>query len=120
VEIKTLDRQENPTRRTVPALAELTGDFSARGVTIRDPQTGQAFPGNIIPQNRITPDGRAIANTYRAMIERAAAYTNTPTANNSTYQLDFPFDWHQELVRVDFRPSSNHGFYCATCTTTTT
>jgi Carboxypeptidase regulatory-like domain len=111
VEIKSLDRQENPTRRTVPALAELNGDFSARGVTIRDPQTGQPFPGSVIPQERITADGRAIANAYRAMIERAAAYTNTPTANNSTYQLDFPFDWHQELLRVDFRPGNSHGFY---------
>ena len=111
VEIKSLDRQENPARRTVPALAELNGDFSARGVTIRDPQTGQPFLGNIIPQNRITADGRAIANAYRAMIERAASYTNTPTANNATYQLDFPFDWHQELLRIDFRPGNNHSFY---------
>jgi hypothetical protein len=112
VEVKTLDRQENPVRRTVPTLAELNGDFSARsGVTLRDPATGQPFPGNIIPQDRITTDGRAIANTYRAMIERAAAYTNTPTANNSTYQLDFPFDWHQEMLRIDFRPSDDHSFY---------
>ena len=112
VEIKTLDRQENPERRTVPTLAELRGDFSGRtGVTIRDPLTGQPFPGNIIPQERITADGRAIAKVYEAMIGRAAAYTNTPTANNSTYQLDFPFDWHQEMFRIDFRPSNSHSFY---------
>ena len=112
VEVKALDRQENPERRTVPTLAELNGDFSARtAVTIRDPLTGQPFPGNIIPQNRITTDGRAIAKVYEAMIGRAASYTNTPTANNSTYQLDFPFDWHQEMLRVDFRPSNSHSFY---------
>ena len=112
VEIKTLDRQENPERRTVPTLAELRGDFSGRtAVTIRDPLTGQPFPGNIIPQERITADGRAIAKVYEAMIGRAAAYTNTPTANNSTYQLDFPFDWHQEMFRIDFRPSNSHSFY---------
>jgi hypothetical protein len=112
VEIKSLDRQENPERRTVPTLAELRGNFSARtGVTIRDPLTGQPFPGNIIPQDRITTDGLAIAKTFEAMIGRAAAYTNTPAANNSTYQLDFPFDWHQEIFRIDFRPNGNHGLY---------
>jgi hypothetical protein len=111
VEIKSLDRQESPERRTVPTMAELRGDFSGRTTVIRDPLTGQPFPGNIIPQDRITTDGRAIAETYEAMIARAAAYTNTPTANNSTYQLDFPFDWHQELLRIDFRPSASHSLY---------
>ena len=111
VELKSLDRQEDPTRRTVPSRAELRGDFSGRSVVIRDPLTNQPFPGNIIPANRITADGRAIANTFEAMIARAAQYTDTPTANNSTYQLDFPFDWHQEIVRVDFRPNNRHGLY---------
>jgi hypothetical protein len=73
VEIKTLDRQENPSRQTLPTLAELRGDFSARTNVVRDPLTGQQFPGNIIPQERITADGRAIAKAYEAMIGRAAA-----------------------------------------------
>jgi hypothetical protein len=111
VEVKTLDRQEAPMRRTMPTLAELRGDFSGRTTVIRDPQTGQPFPGNVIPQNRITADGRAIANAYEQMIGRAAQYASTPTANNATYQLDFPFDWHQEIFRVDFRPSTSHSFY---------
>jgi hypothetical protein len=111
IELKSLDRQENPQRRTVPAMAELRGDFSGRSVVIRDPRTGEPFPGNVIPQDRITADGRAIANAFEAMIGRAAQYSDTPTANNSTYQLDFPFDWHQELYRVDYRPNSSHGFY---------
>ncbi len=37
----------------VPPVAYRTGDFSAAGVTIFDPATGQPFPGNMIPQNRI-------------------------------------------------------------------
>ncbi len=45
------------------------------------------------------------------MIGRAAAYTDAPIANNATFQLDFPFDWHQDILRLDFRPSNNHGFY---------
>ncbi len=45
------------------------------------------------------------------MIGLAAAYTNAPIANNSTYQLDFPFDLRQDLVRIDYRPSNDHSFY---------
>jgi hypothetical protein len=111
MEFKSLDRQESPQRRTLPTLAELQGDFSARSVVLRDPLTGQPFPGNVIPQDRITPDGRAIANVFQAMIGRAARYDNTPTANNATYQLDFPFDWRQELLRLDFRANDAHSLY---------
>jgi hypothetical protein len=127
VEFKSLDRQESPTRRTLPTMAELNGDFSARiagadgvpgtpddnNITDRllDPVTGAPFPGNVIPANRITADGRAIAKVYEAMIGRATVYNSTPTANNATYQLDFPFDWRQDLVRLDYRPSRAHSFY---------
>jgi outer membrane receptor protein involved in Fe transport len=111
MEFKSLDRQETPQRRTLPTLAEMRGDFSARTTVVRDPLTGQPFPGNVIPQNRITADGLAIAKVYEAMIGRAAQYTNAPAANNATYQLDFPFDWRQDLVRVDYRANPAHGFY---------
>jgi hypothetical protein len=126
-EWKTLDRQESPQRRTLPTRAELRGDFSARvlgpdGVAgtaddngianqLLDPSTGQPFPGHIIPQNRITVDGRAIANVYERMIGLAAVYTDSIAANNTTFQLDFPFDWRQDLVRVDYRHSNAHAFY---------
>src|SRR4029079_17266411 len=89
-------------RRTMPTQAELTGDFSARAA-ITEPLTGQPFPGNVIPANRITPDGKAIANAYRAMIDRALLYSNTPTANNTTFQLDFPYKSREDIVRVDYR-----------------
>ncbi len=47
----------------VPTAAERTGDFSgllagSSPVVIRDPATGQPFPGNIIPANRITAPSR--------------------------------------------------------------
>lgn len=112
VEFKSLDRQESPQRRTLPTRAELRGDFSVRpSVILRDPETGLQFPGNVIPQNRITADGRAIAAVYERMIGLAAVYTDTPTANNTTFQLDFPFEWRQDLVRVDYRPSASQGLY---------
>ena len=127
VEFRSLDRQESPQRRTLPTRAELRGDFSARilgpdGVagtaddtniadSLRNPATGQPFPGHVIPQSLFTADGRAIANVYERMIGLAAAYTDAPIANNTTFQLDFPFDWRQDLVRVDYRRSAAHAFY---------
>jgi hypothetical protein len=120
-------RTRSPTRRTLPSLAELKGDFSARiagpdGIAgtaddnnitnqLIDPATGQPFPGNVIPLNRITTDGRAITKVYEAMIARAAVYDGTPAANNSVYQLDFPFDFRQDLIRIDYRPNAGHSFY---------
>ncbi len=39
---------------SVPTLAFKQGDFSKLGQTIIDPTTGQPFPGNLIPSNRIS------------------------------------------------------------------
>jgi len=59
--------EPEPTFSTIPSEAQRRGDFSAltsQGVTIYDPNTGvlnngiitrTAFPGNIIPPNRISP-----------------------------------------------------------------
>jgi hypothetical protein len=110
VEYKNLSRVDGPFRRTMPTLAELNGDFSARAV-INDPTTGQPFPGNVVPASRITPDGKAIANVYRAMIDRALLYANTPTSNNATYQLDFPYKNREDLARFDYRASDAHRLY---------
>ena len=109
-EYKNLGRVDGPFRRTMPTQAELNGDFSARAV-INDPTTGQPFPGNVIPANRITADGRAIANAYRAMIDRATTYAGTPTANNATYQLDFPYKSREDIVRVDYRATDTQRIY---------
>jgi hypothetical protein len=126
-EFKSLDRQESPQRRTLPTRAELQGDFSARvlgpdGVagtaddngianSLINPATGVAFPNHVIPQSLFTADGRAIAKVYERMIGLAAQYTDAPIANNTTFQLDFPFDWRQDLARIDYRPSTTHAFY---------
>lgn len=50
-------RRRQPTTRTstIPDLAFRTGDFSASPVSVVDPQTGQPFPGNLIPADRIDP-----------------------------------------------------------------
>ena len=59
---------------TVPTAAMRGGDFSellnpsntffGRARPITDPLTGQPFPGNVIPQTRISPNGQALLNAY--------------------------------------------------------
>jgi hypothetical protein len=41
--------------RTIPDPALRTGNFSSVPVTVFDPLTGQPFPGNIIPRERLDP-----------------------------------------------------------------
>ena len=57
-------RGQNDLQSVIP-LAYRTGDFSGATTTIYDPATGAPsqrtpFPGNIIPENRISPVARAI------------------------------------------------------------
>ena len=57
------DRGHAP--RRLQRVAERRTTASTRGArTIIDPQTGQPFPGNIIPANRLSPNGLAILNLY--------------------------------------------------------
>lgn len=120
---RTINRFTNPSRQTLPTTAELNGDFSFRlrgadGVVgtaddgiLRDPQTGEQFAGNVIPQNRITRDGRAIADIYRAMQGKAASFTDTATANNATYQEYNPFEQRQDIIRLDWQATDKQRIY---------
>src|SRR4029450_9114079 len=60
-----------PIRLKVPTQAERNGDFSqtvdntgAAFTNIRDFQTGQNFPGAVIPQDRLYKPGLALLNRY--------------------------------------------------------
>ncbi|MGI8672368.1 MAG: carboxypeptidase regulatory-like domain-containing protein [Luteitalea sp.] len=120
---RTINRFTNPSRQTIPTTAELNGDFSARlrgadGVVgtaddgvLLDPVTGAPFSGNVIPQNRITRDGKAIADIYRAMQGKASSFTDTPTANNSTFVEYNPFESRQDIVRLDFQATDKQRVY---------
>ncbi|MGV3520435.1 carboxypeptidase regulatory-like domain-containing protein [Luteitalea sp.] len=120
---RTINRFTNPSRQTLPTTAELNGDFSFRlrgadglvgtaddGI-LRDPQTGEQFAGNVIPASRITSNGRAFANIYRAMQGRAASFTDTPTANNTTFQEYNPFESRQDIVRIDWQATDKQRVY---------
>ena len=78
------------TNLTLPSQAMRTGDFSATGVTIYDPLTGNAngtgrtpFAGNIVPSNRIDPASATLTALLPALT-RASAYTSNFDAYGGT------------------------------------
>ena len=93
---------------TVPTEAMRRGDFGellnpANGFfsgarVINDPLTGQPFPGNIIPQNRLSPNGVALLNAYPAP---------TPGFRQGTANLvqtsDNPRNQRKDTLRLDYR-----------------
>jgi hypothetical protein len=107
-EWKIIRRFTSSTLRTLPTRAMRNGDFSGIATVIRDPLTGLPFPGNRIPANRITADGRAIANVYTAMEGLARSYEDMATANNANFQGDNPFDFRQDMLRLDYQASDDH------------
>jgi carboxypeptidase family protein len=83
--------------RTVASEAWRAGDFSGVGVTIRDPRTGQPFPGNMIPANRFSPIARAVlANqALYPLPNRAGATSNLVAASSDKRRA------HQGDLKID-------------------
>src|SRR6476620_6355055 len=59
-------RQTTLSTFTVPSAKMFTGDFSELlpGTIIYDPNTGQPFPGNVIPASRIDPISKSLLQYY--------------------------------------------------------
>jgi hypothetical protein len=86
----------------VPSAAERAGDFSGPRLSCsaaipNDPLTGQPFPGNKIPANRLNPAGAAFLNLYQLP-------NTTPSSgcNNYTAAVPAPVNWNQINARVDW------------------
>ncbi len=100
---------------TVAPEAWRHGDFSsllALGVVIRDPVTGQPFPGNVIPEDRISPTARAImAQQYYPSANRDGSINNYVTGSSDkrrSHQGDLKIDAAlSDNDRVSFRASIN-------------
>lgn len=66
----TRNRTPNTTPALMPTEAERNGDFSqvadqnGQATTVRDPLTGNPFPGNVIPQSRISPQALGLLKFY--------------------------------------------------------
>jgi hypothetical protein len=103
-------RLKNPQiarRYTMPTALERAGDFSQTRtssgalITVRDPLTGQPFPGNVIPAGRADPRGVAMLNLLPLPNTTGVGY------NFVDQEASIPHPRRQHLVRLDYRPSSN-------------
>jgi hypothetical protein len=93
---------------TVPTAAMRAGDFSEllnpssgfynTAQVIRDPQTGQPFPGNIIPPGRLSQNGIAIMNLYPLPTPGFRSGTA-----NSIFSSENPQDQRKDNIRLDYR-----------------
>jgi hypothetical protein len=87
---------------TVPSLAMRGGNFSELNRVIFDPLTGQPFPGNISPDNRIDPVARNIlsqlypepntAGSRQANGQTISNYLINPIKTREDNQIDTKFD----------------------------
>src|SRR5258705_8971569 len=109
----------------MPTDREMTGDFPqtldswGRLINTRDPlATGACdavaggpacFPGNIIPANRINPNGKALLN----MLPRANNFNRAFTQGqfNYTTQENAENPKMNNVVRIDWKPSAHDSFY---------
>ena len=98
---------------TVPSLAMRNGDFSALSRVIYDPTTGQPFPGNRIPSDRIDSVARNIltqlypdAEHRRAAIGPTGQHLDNYLINPVKERQDNQFD-----VKVDHNLSTNNRFF---------
>src|SRR5499427_6128712 len=100
-----------PRRIIVPTAAERTGDFSQTKdtagvpVVIKDPVTGQPFPGNIVPANRIT--------TYGAQVLKWLPLPNVSGQLTYNYesQVASELPSFDQLYRVDYNINSKNRAY---------
>jgi outer membrane receptor protein involved in Fe transport len=83
--------------------AQRRGDFSAQSAAIRDPLTGQPFPGNIIPANRISPAATRLLSEFVPLPNSPGnRYIISPTVNDVRDQfglrLDYQLGANQSLL----------------------
>ena len=102
--------------RNVPLSSFRNGDFSsllsqAKPVIVKDPLTGQPFPGNVIPSNRINATAAKIQSQYIPTPNQGA-----PNATFQNYGFLFPYPvdllkWDSFTERVDHRLSDKNTIF---------
>ncbi|MFN9456764.1 MAG: carboxypeptidase regulatory-like domain-containing protein, partial [Acidobacteriota bacterium] len=105
-------RQERTGSAIVPSAAMRTGNFGElldpanpffrRAVTIRDPFNNTPFPGNIIPTNRLSPNGMGLLRAFplpTAGFQQGAANWIDSQPN--------PRDIRKDTVRIDYMLGSS-------------
>lgn len=94
----TRDRNNTTQSALMPTSAEREGNFSqamnAKGqpVQIFDPTTGLAFPGNVIPSNRISPQTQSLLKLY--------PLPNVPANPLYNFQIPIISNTHQDALQA--------------------
>ncbi|MFN7920304.1 MAG: carboxypeptidase-like regulatory domain-containing protein [Bryobacteraceae bacterium] len=85
----------------VPTADQIGGNFAGFNKTIRDPQTGQPFAGNIIPRARLDPIAQALSKFY-------SGPNNPNPAQNYSNNFSSINDYDSGLFRFDWRVTDKH------------
>ncbi len=72
----------------VPSATMRTGDYRGSGVTLKDPLTGQAFPNNVIPADRISPQAAYFVKYIPAANQLRGNVSHAVLTNKLKQQLD--------------------------------
>ena len=100
---------------TVPTALERRGDFSQtfdlnrQIIPIRDPLSGQPFPGNVIPANRINPNGQALLSVFPQ--PNATDFAVTKGAYNYNFLQSWDIPKRQHMIRGDYQPTDKDRLY---------
>lgn len=85
----------------VPTADQIGGNLAGYAKTIRDPQTNQPFPGNIIPRTRLDPISQALMKFYEAP-------NNPNPVQNFSTNISAVNDYDSALFRYDWRLTNKH------------
>ncbi len=83
-----------------------TGDLGQFTTPINDPQTGQPFPNNIIPANRLNPIAVALMNAYMPLPN-----VNSNLQSNYIRALPTTQNNNQYIGRADYQASEKDRFF---------
>ncbi len=106
-------REPNTATATVPSAAMRRGDFSelldpnnpffGRARTVTDPDTGRPFPNNIIPEDRLSPTGRALLNAFPLPTPGFQQGTSNWIQTRSHFS-----NTRKDTVKIDYLMTSKH------------
>jgi len=100
---------QNIVNVTVPTQAQRSGDYSGVATAIKDPTTGNPFPGNIIPANRIDSNGQKLLSIFPLPNQLNTAITHG--GYNYTFQEVIPATRKNEVYRVDYNINDKTRLY---------
>ncbi len=101
-------RNSNANTQTglMPTAADRRGDFSQLGRPVLDPDTGLPFPGNVIPERRLSPQARMLLGLY--------PLPNFTGSTRYNYQLPIVSGLHQDDLQTRASKQVRRNFFAAT------